>query len=439
MEQEILWSENCIDPGSRVFFIGHRVFRAYDKKRASEALEFLNSDCYRLLSQKEYIVHTWVASDISIEGYSLILEHEFLECLPEKWFPIAQLQDILLFHSKINQLCSTYGFGLRDIVLGNVTLKNGHLCFVDFGSFVNQESIDRVLYSQYCLPLAYLPVAIYLRNDGYDYVANSLISDYAKWKANKSEPSGDTLIDKGLHKYLEPIISYYDIYFKQANWHIRIYTSFSLSFVRFLNHIASIIFRKQPNYWEFIKVKNVYSEQKMRKVLLNKPSIHKGTHYYPLYPQTILSLVPRLSQNHMMPITRIVLWGNFEWNEIKELQQQVKASITIMTIDRIYADDIYRKIKDTHASKILIACCNVIRGNGYRELSTLRCDLLIMQNEIYLQEHLGLCTNWPEKTSHMCQWILTYRINEEERLKTSMSSIWNRIWTDNCFELYSKK
>ena len=222
--KQIIWASNCVDPGSRVFSIGNRVFRAFNQSRAKEALDFLHSELYAKLLKEGKIVRTWETDDVLLPDYPVILEHEFITCTPSQWMPFEQLKDILVFHFEIDAMCKPYGYGIRDIGYDNVMLRNGKLCFIDFGSFRKLENIDNGVFLGYCLPLAYLPLALYGKDAGYDYIADRMIVDYDMWQAERCLPSNETSFWRTMRPYLHSIIKRYDCHL--ARYHtIRFTTS----------------------------------------------------------------------------------------------------------------------------------------------------------------------------------------------------------------------
>lgn len=435
---QIVWSENCVDPGSRVFFIGDRVFRAYEENRRQETLHFLHSECYEVLRDWQMIVNTWVADEIKIDGYPLILEHEHLCCMPEKWLCFEMLKEILAFHFEVNQICNKYGYGLRDIGFGNVTLHNGKLCFTDFGSFRKRENIDPTIYVQYCLPLAYLPLAIYSRNDGNDFIADSLISDYDKWITSQTKPVSDTLLSNHLRSYLHPIVRYYNLRIRKSNLHWCARTRLAMWCAQKLNDVLAPLIPQKYAGRNIIDIEPIYSCEKAEKQLKTIQFPYQGESLYPVTKQPILSYVPEvLAQYIKQPVKRIILWGNFLYEEIATLRRNIDGEIIVMSSDRIYCNQLYKLIR-SHQDGVIVICCNVMRGKDFKVLSALRTDILILQDDVYKRTHIGPHSDWVERASQFSEYILTPTIPTEEIELCRMNSFFsmeNRIAEFEC-QLY---
>ena len=437
--QQIKWSEQCGDPGCRVFFMGDRVFRAYTESRRQETLDFLQSECYAELLSKQMIVKTWVTNDIRIDGYSLILEHEKLCFMPEEWFCFDMLKDVLAFHFEVNALCRKYGYGLRDIGYGNVTLNNGKFCFTDFGSFRRSELIDNAVYLQHGLPLAFLPIALYSKNDGNDFLARSLITNYSTWGASTCMPVKDNLLHDRLRPYLHPIVSYYDMYWRSRYSHFKTNNETIVKLVGWLNITLRMIFSHKPSDWDFIKAKNVYSEEKAVSALKQIQFPYTNENIYPIRGEEILRVIPDVIIKHIKnPIKRIVLWGNFQFDSIKQLKELINGEVIVMSNDRIYTNNLYKQTKEKDVD-IWVVCCNVMRGKQFDLFKRLKTDLLVMQNEIYNQAREFDHSDWAEKASYYASYVLIQELDEDEAERTKLLNFWNIVENTEQYKLYERK
>ena len=428
--KDIIWSECCVDPGSRVFFIGNRVFRAYDITRSQETLEFLQSDCYANLLREQMIVRTWVATDITIKGWALILEHENLSFLPEVWHPFDMMRDILSFHFKVNAICKEYGYGLRDIGYGNVTLCNGKLCFTDFGSFRKLKNVDMNIYEQHCLPLAYLPLSLYSRHDGNDFLAHNIHANYSAWCASVAYPASDTIIHNQCRPYLHAIVDHYDVYFRNRGHHFRVRSKFSLNLIKCFNYLVNIVIASKHTTWKLIKIQNIYSEEKAIKVVGELAVPYKGDFILPVGGDEIIKNIPKVISKHIKhSIKRIVLWGNFQYESLLWLRENFSAEIVVMSNDSIYANNLYGKLKSNNVA-ILVACCNVMRGRDFKILKTLNTDLLIIMDDIYEQAKEIGHSDWAEKASYFAKYILSRPIPNEEMLLCKLSNFYDYTYEE---------
>lgn len=434
IEQHIKWSEQCGDPGCRVFFIGERVFRAYNESRRQETLDFLNSECYAELLKNGMVVRTWITNDVSIDGYPLIVEHEHLTFMPEEWFCFDMLKDVLAFHFRVNEFCHKYGYGIRDIGYGNVTLKNGQFCFTDFGSFRKIENIGSG-YLQHGLPLAFLPIVIYGKNEGNDFLAHSLITKYHAWCTSYCIPRKDRFLHDCLRHYLHPIVSYYDMFWRNCLPHIRVRNQMTLKIVEALNLIFKLILPWKPLDWSLIKIHNVYSAEKAAKALHSIEFPYVGNSVLPISCEGSLSYVPTLVAKHTNSIKRIVLWGNFQYEELIVLKKTISAEIIVMSNDRIYTNNLYKKLKQDKVS-IWVVCCNVMRGNEFQLLKCLKSELLVMQDEVYEQAKAADHSDWAEKASHFASYLLVYELSKEEMMKAKMSNFWSMVEENPDYKLF---
>lgn len=437
----IHWSENCVDPGSRVFFIDNRVFRAYEDNRKQETLEFLNSDCYTELKEKQMIVRSWIADEIQLEGYPLILEHEHLCCMPEKWLCFEMLKEILAFHFEVNKICHKYGYGLRDIGYGNVTLKNGRLCFTDFGSFRRIENIDPNIYEQYCLPLAYLPLAIYSKNDGNDFVADCFIGDYDKWITAQKKPVSDTLLTNHLRSYIHPIVRYYNLRFRKSNIHWRAKTGLVMWLIQKLNETFMPLIPPKYAGRNFIDIGPIYSCGKVEKQLRKIQFPYQGESMYPVSKQPILLYVPDVVSKYVGdPIKRIVLWGNFLYKEVAILRQTIKGEMIVMSNDRLYCNHLYKQIR-SHQDDIAVICCNVMRGKDFMVFGALKTDVLILQDGVYKQAYIGSHSDWAERASHFADYVIVSTLNQEVAQVCRMQAFYSldRENQDAYWQLYKNR
>ena len=440
-QEQIIWSDNCVDPGSRVFFVGDRVFRAYEETREQETLDFLYSECYALLRDRQMIVKTWVADDIQIDGYPLILEHERLCCMPEKWLCFEMLKDILAFHFEVNNICHEYGYGLRDMGFGNVTLNKGRLCFTDFGSFRKLENIDLNIYEQYCLPLAYLPLAIYSKNDGNDFIADSLITGYDKWITSQTKPMSDTLLSNHLRSYLHSIVAYYNLRIRKSNLHWRARTRLAMWCVQKLNDVLAPFIPQKYAGRNVIEITPVCACEKAEKQLKKIQFPYQGGSLYPVTNQPILSYVPEVVAQYIKhPIKRIVLWGNFLYEEVATLRGNIDGGIIVMSSDRIYCNHLYKQIR-SHQDDIAVICCNVMRGKDFKILNTLKTDILVLQDEVYKQTHIGFHSDWAERASLFTEYILTSALPKEEIESCRMNSFFSSVISsaDSEIQLYKNR
>lgn len=438
IEQHIKWASNCVDPGSRVFFIGNRVFRAFNQSRAQEALDFLHSDLYAKLLNECMIVRTWEAKDVQLTEYPVILEHEFVTCTPSQWLPIEQLKDILIFHFEIDAICKPFGYGIRDIGYDNVVLRDGKLCFIDFGSFRKLENIDNGVFSGYCLPLAYLPLALYSKDAGYDYIADRMIVDYDMWQAEKCQPSNETSFWRTMRPYLHSIIKRYDCHL--ARYHtIRFTTSsyFITCVCDMLNNVTRRMLRRSRG-WDFIKIQDEYAAEKVIDAVRNLPNSNMNSQVDIVDGEQFAKLLDFVGTNVPGNISKVVLWGNFTVAQIQEILKKQMWDISILTHDRVYANELYRASKNYHL-RVRVLCANILRGKDYSKLRQLRTDVLVLQNDIYLQTRIGTHMDWAEKAAEIANYVIMPKMNEEDTINARFDEWWEKKCELNHYQLFVNK
>lgn len=435
--QNIKWASNCVDPGSRVFFIGNRVFRAFDSFRAQEALDFLHSELYAKLLKDGMIVRTWEANDVQLPDYPVILEHEFLTCTPAQWLSLEQLKDILVFHFEIDAICKPYGYGIRDIGFDNVVLCKGKLCFIDFGSFRKIENIDDAVLLGYCLPLAYLPIALYSKDAGYDYIADRMIVDYDMWFTEKCLPSNEISFWRLMRPYLSPIIKRYECHlarYHSMRWNTSRY--YTTRIYDMLNSIARRILRK-PYGWDMIKIQNEYTREKVIEAVKNLPNPYVAIPVDVVDDEQFGELYKFVERHIPSTISKVVLWGNFTAKQIETFLKNRPWKVTVLTCDRVYASKLYRECLGLHLD-VRFLCANILRGKDYIMLRQLKTDVIILQNDIYQQTRIGTHLDWTEKAAEIADYIVMRVMPEEDIVDARMCDYWVKMIEQFQYQIYSK-
>lgn len=130
------WSPHSFeDPGGRLFWRDGRVFRAL---RGDSAKAFCQLEKAALLDELPQwgIVKTW-RSDVQIEGYDLVVEHEALPPSPlvSEWSP-EMLRDAALLFLRISERLATRGLQLQDSHGWNMMFDGPRLRYIDFSSII---------------------------------------------------------------------------------------------------------------------------------------------------------------------------------------------------------------------------------------------------------------------------------------------------------------
>ena len=124
-----------IDPMGFLFKYDGRIFRAINNSKKEEILYLFKSGAINELNKANLIPHTEI-SEISLEGYDLVLEHEKIDVIiyPTEW-SFTMLKDAALLVIEINKILNKYGFETRDCHGFNILFHYSTPKFVDIGSF----------------------------------------------------------------------------------------------------------------------------------------------------------------------------------------------------------------------------------------------------------------------------------------------------------------
>lgn len=434
IEQHIKWSSNTNDPNSRVFFVGDRVFRAFWEERILEVQDFLNSEAFAILQERGMIVRTWIPSDVQIDG-ALVVEHERLICVPAHWQPYESLRDILRFHYEIDTLCRQYGYAIRDVGLDNVILHKGQLCFVDFGSFRKASSVEEdVLYADENLTDALIPLVLYQRNNGYDFIADMMIDNYA-WKLASGYPTHSEGLYDWARPFLRPITEGYKL--KLARYHssITVHCWLTIKLINCVNKLSSCIMR-MPKWWRLIKITNVYSRKKVLKWLdsISYPTQeygHKSEIVNTSYASILNEVIPT-----MKDVKRITSWGNFAWEDILNLRKTFTGELVIVTSDKMYANMLYKKVKAAKVD-IMIVLSNAMMGRDTQALDFFRTDLLVLPPEVIQNSKIITHTVWAEKSAMFAKNLLIPALGKEDEEGSQLNKFWSNVWNNQSFQLFA--
>ena len=127
-----------VDPIGRVAFYDNRIFRLIPAESTGVVNDFINSELFNELQQNDYIPKTWI-SDLEVDGYAMVLEHEKLpNSQPHHWTFQMYKDAAVLLHT-IQNLCQKHGYELKDGHPNNILFKDGKPCFIDFGVFKNNR------------------------------------------------------------------------------------------------------------------------------------------------------------------------------------------------------------------------------------------------------------------------------------------------------------
>ncbi len=124
-----------IDPMGFLFNYDGRIFRAINNKEKEDVLYLFSSGAIDELNKANLIPQTKI-SEIQLEGYDLVLEHERISVViyPTEW-SFNMLKDAALLVTKVNKILGKYNFETRDTHGYNVMFHYSTPKYVDIGSF----------------------------------------------------------------------------------------------------------------------------------------------------------------------------------------------------------------------------------------------------------------------------------------------------------------
>lgn len=165
---------SLIDDFGRVFFKNGRVYRAINNDKKEFCIDFLNSPLFTELSNKNLIPKTQL-TDINVEGFGLVLEHEkLLQTYQHEW-SFDMFKDAALMLLEINTICHKYGYELKDGHPYNILFKGTKPLYVDFGSIVLKVNKAWTAYNEFVEAFA---VPLFFWNEGNTYVVRKLLASY---------------------------------------------------------------------------------------------------------------------------------------------------------------------------------------------------------------------------------------------------------------------
>ncbi len=164
------------DPVGKVFLYRSKVYRLISDEYKEFILEFLHSDLYSELLQKQLILPATITTDLSIYKNALILEHPALPCptLPYEW-TFHMLKDACLTLLNVFFICQRYGYTLKDAHPWNISFLYTRPIFLDFGSFCKKIQTSIESFSLEFFPSFYYPLKLWSK--GNFYFAHRMLSD----------------------------------------------------------------------------------------------------------------------------------------------------------------------------------------------------------------------------------------------------------------------
>lgn len=140
MHEIEFYSKTNIDPVGSLFIYNEKLYRAIKDTAVNDILYLFKSGAIDELNELNLIPTTKI-SDIRLEGFKLVLEHERIETITfsTEWsFEILKAAAKLVI--EVNRVLFKYGFETKDAHYNNIVFDNYIPKFVDIGSFQKRKS-----------------------------------------------------------------------------------------------------------------------------------------------------------------------------------------------------------------------------------------------------------------------------------------------------------
>jgi hypothetical protein len=163
-----------IDKVCKLFFYEGRVLRAINKPYEAQVNEMFESGLMKELLDENLFINSWI-SDVKIEGFSLVIEHEKITYwnYPYEW-SFTMLKDAAQTVIRINELANKYNFELFDVHSLNVVFDMATPKFVDLGSFFRRDAADKKSWTGYISFYNSFYIPLYLYTKGFSDLSQSI-------------------------------------------------------------------------------------------------------------------------------------------------------------------------------------------------------------------------------------------------------------------------
>ena len=363
------------DPVGNVFFADNRVFRIISQEYKDIAVNFLKSELYSTLLQKEWIVRTWIAEDIEKDEDSLVLEHEKLAFISSAQWSFSQWKDAAILTLNVRELCRSVGGDFRDCRPNNIAFKHGHPMMIDFGSFLYKEHVN----VQYWEHLFYCTFYRTLYHMSYrePFMAHAW-GEYASYYYIDGQLAPSQTLENTacFRKIYGKVIRYYDVCIRQGYTHFRVYTSLGRKMLQLCNFIARHIFQKEK-VWQFFKMQAVFKKASVKNIERFKMP------YYPTIPNKTNNQCTSMVRDicHIVSESsfgRIMLYGLFNIADIVQLRTQYNGTIIVASNDDIYVDKMYLAVKESKLD-VSVVFYDIFMEQDSRINEAMQVDLICVQ------------------------------------------------------------
>lgn len=266
---------SMMDDFGRVFFANNKVYRAINDSQKDYCLSLLNSDLFRELNKKKLIPDTKIA-DFTIDGYSLVLEHEkLLHTLQHEW-TFSMIRNAALTILEVNEICNRHGYELKDGHLFNMLFRGTQPVWVDLGSIIpdNNKNGQWSAYEEF-LNAVLVPMLFW--SDNKHFIAHKLLESIISGMA--TVPS-QTLVESGLLEILK--FKKGDFYFKlrgktlfKTKSKLSLFSTISQKTEAAIKKHAkrnTRVFSYKSKYDTITKLSELFSFKDIREEILNLPA-----------------------------------------------------------------------------------------------------------------------------------------------------------------------
>lgn len=167
-------TKSIVDDFGRVLFLDGGVYRTIQNDKKEYCIELLESKLFYELSEKGLIPKT-IISNLKIDGFDLILEHEALtEILQHEW-SFDMLKDAAAMVLNVNEICTKYGYQLKDAHTLNVLFRGTQPVWVDLGSISKTPDAEFNNWRAYNEFLGSFVIPLLFWSNGMIYIVRKLL------------------------------------------------------------------------------------------------------------------------------------------------------------------------------------------------------------------------------------------------------------------------
>jgi hypothetical protein len=166
--------ELSIDQVGKILFYENRIFRAINDDYVDQVKNMFECGLIDEITTKKLFPKSWI-SDIAIEGYSLVIEHEKIDYwnYPYEW-SFDMLKDAALLILQVNKIANKYGYQLMDSHSSNVVFNMNKPQYTDLGSFGKLDHNNDSLWKSYNIFYNHFYIPLYLISKGYSDIGRNV-------------------------------------------------------------------------------------------------------------------------------------------------------------------------------------------------------------------------------------------------------------------------